>query len=244
MIGSMQEQMAQMGDELTRLQQVLNRTPAAQTQLKPQPLLTSDDQEKYGPELIDFAQRAAREAVAPQLTALEQENQRLRRDVVQTKQGAVYETLDGQLPNWRTINTSPRFLQWLRLPDLYSGRVRGELLKEAFTAASAPRVLQFFKGFITDEEATGNAVPISQQQPGAQPSPRIAAVPLETLAAPGAARPAPGNAQVPADKPIYTRQQIASFYTQVRQGYYAGREQEKAQLEADIFAAQREGRVR
>ena len=44
-------------------------------------------------------------------------------------------------------------------------------------------------------------------------------------------------------KPTYTREQIGQLYEQHRKGAYAGREQEWARQEADIFAAQREGRV-
>jgi hypothetical protein len=32
------------------------------------------------------------------------------------------------VPNWREINNHPRWLQWLNLPDPYSGDVRQDLL--------------------------------------------------------------------------------------------------------------------
>jgi hypothetical protein len=44
-------------------------------------------------------------------------------------------------------------------------------------------------------------------------------------------------------KPVYTREQIGELYELHRKGAYAGREAEWARQEADIFAAQREGRV-
>jgi hypothetical protein len=46
------------------------------------------------------------------------------------------------------------------------------------------------------------------------------------------------------EKPIYTRAQIAQLYELHRKGAYAGHETEWARQEADIFAAQKEGRVR
>jgi hypothetical protein len=49
---------------------------------------------------------------------------------------------------------------------------------------------------------------------------------------------------VPTDKPIYTRPQIKTLYEQHRRGAYLGREAEWTRIEADIFAAQREGRIR
>jgi hypothetical protein len=44
-------------------------------------------------------------------------------------------------------------------------------------------------------------------------------------------------------KPFYTRDQITRLYDQHRRGAYAGREAEWNRIEADLFAAQREGRI-
>jgi hypothetical protein len=243
-IGGLQEQVQEIGNELLRTQQLLpNARQRVQPQNQPTQLLTPQDRETYGDDLIDVVKRAAVEAVLPKLTELDQRTNQTNQHVRQEKQASLYEALSSQLPNWNEINTSDRFLAWLRLRDVYSGEVRHKMLREAFQAANAPRVLAFFKGFLAEEAATGN-VSVPQQQPQPQAAPRQAAVDIGTLTAPGRARPATGDTQVPVDKPIYTRSQIAGFYTQVRQGAFAGRDAEKARIEADIFAAQREGRVR
>ncbi len=240
-IGTMQEQMQQLGDELMRTQSMLQqRTPQAPQQ--PKKLVTDEDVKVYGPELLDVVTRAAEEAMAPKFAAMGQENQRLQAQVAQQAKAGMYNILDEQVPQWREINHNPRFVQWLRLPDIYSGEIRQSMLNRAFQAAQAPRVAAFFKGFVNDEVATGQMAPPTD--PRAAPAPRVAAVSLETLAAPGRARPATGDSQVPLDKPIYSRNQIADFYTLVRQGKYNGRDQDKQRDEAAIFAAQREGRVR
>lgn len=118
------------------------------------------------------------------------------------------------------------------------------MLDAAYGAASAPRVIAFFKGFVTDEIATGNmeAPAVTQQPPAA---PRQPAVDMALLSAPGRARPASGgNTPAPADdKPSFTRVQIAKFYNDVRAHVYDGRIAEKNSIEQAIFAAQREGRV-
>ena len=239
-IGSMQGQMSELGDELVRTQSLLTpRQPPQQQQ--PARLLTDQERADYGTELIEVVQKAALEAVAPEITTLKQQNQQLRQKVAQQDQQGIFAALDQAVPNWREINESDRFKAWCRLPDLYSGVLRGRLLNDAFRAGQAPRVAQFFRGFLTEEVATG-------QQSVTLPSAveRTAAVPLETLAAPGRAKPATGadSTGAPADKPIITRQQIAAFYDQVRKGAYAGRDADKARDEAIIFAAQREGRTR
>ena len=249
--GHMQEQMAQLGDELVRTQHMMMSPQNTARQAPPPPastLITPEDKQNYGDDLIDLTRRAAMDAVSPQLNELKQENQRLTQRLTKQSQMGVVQTLDQQIPNWRQINNDPQFKRWLSLPDIYSGVVRKQTLDAAYQAASAPRVLAFFKGFIADEAlVAGNATPDPTQIEQPAPSaPRQAAVPLERLAAPGRARPAGGNdaPNVPADKPVFTRSQISAFYDDVRRGVYAGRDAEKAAQERAIFAAQNEGRIR
>jgi hypothetical protein len=53
----------------------------------------------------------------------------------------------------------------------------------------------------------------------------------------------PARGRSSSGKPVYTRETIGQLYEAHRKGAYAGREQEWSRIEADIFAAQREGRV-
>lgn len=245
-IGSLQEQMSQMGDELMRVQQVLtnpniNRNPSLSPDIKPA-YITDEDVKNYGADLIDVTKRAALEAVAPTLTALQQENQRLNQQVSQQRTQGIYERLDESMPDWRQVNEDPRWRQWLRLRDFNSSPVRQEQLNMAMRAADAPRVLAFFKRFQDEEAATGQTSVSQPPQP--QSEPRVAAIPLASLASPGRLNPAPGNTQAPDAKPIWSHAEIKNFYNAVRTNYFAGRDADKARIEADIFAAQREGRVR
>ena len=244
-IGGMQEQMGQLGDELMRTQQLFrggNINPASTLpgDIKPA-FITPEDVNNFGEPLIDLTKRAALEAVAPTLTALQEENRRLNQQVNQQRQQNIYEKMDEAMPTWREVNSNPRWLAWLRLRDFNSAPLRQEQLNRAMQAADAPRVLDFFKRFLDEEVATGQ---MPAPQPTPPPAPVTAAIPLTTLAAPGRPNPAPGNTQVPDSKPVYTHQDIKDFYEYVRRGVYAGQEQLKQQIEADIFAAQREGRVR
>ena len=59
----------------------------------------------------------------------------------------------------------------------------------------------------------------------------------------GGAQPSSARGHGASGKPIYTRETIGQLYEAHRKGAYTGREQEWARQEADIFAAQREGRV-
>ena len=242
-IGAMQEQLQELGNELIRTQKVLNVQPGTQPVVPATPVVTDKDRTDYGDGIIDLVRRVASETVSPHLSLLEQENQRTRQALNQDRRQLMYSALDISVPNWDDINRRPEFKAWLRLRDIYSGEIRQQMLNKAFQAADAPRVANFFKGFIADEAATGNLAPVPPP-PAPLQAPRQAAIPLETLTAPGRARPATGDTQVPVEKPIFTHRQIAWFYDQVRRGAYIGREQQKAVDEAAIFAAQNEGRIR
>jgi hypothetical protein len=164
--------------------------------------------------------------------------------VRQTAQQRMENELDSRLPQWRDINVSARFKQWVGLRDVYSNQLRRNLIGEAAKAADAPRVAAFFQAFLNEEQATGQ-MPAPQQPPPEAPAPRQAAVDLGSLAAPGRAKPASGNGlAVAADKPVFTRAQISHFYSNAGRAAYAGREADRKRDEQALFAAQTEGRVR
>jgi hypothetical protein len=243
-VDEMQEQMVQLGNELLQTQRLL-RSRANQQQPDPTPpppaYVTEQDVQNYGGELVDFAQRAAIQAVHPHLQTLEAQNAELRQQLAKTARRSLDQMVEQAVPNFRQIDRDPRWHNWLLGIDLYTGRVRQELLDEAITAASAPRVISFFKGFLNEEVATGHLEPAGSPQ--AAP-PREPAIDLRSIAAPGRDRPANGSDySLPPDKPIYTRVTIRDLYAAHRKGAYNGREAEWNRIEADLFAAQREGRV-
>ena len=245
--GAMEHQMQELGQELVRTQSLL----AAARQAPPlgqdnrsvhNKLITDEDRSNYGQDLIDLTQRAAREAVGPELEALRTENQNLKKTVNTSVKQALFDQIGRAVPDWRAINQTVQWRTWLTLPNLYTGQIRQNMLNAAIAGAEAPKVIQLLRDFLAEANATGQVIqPAAQEQ---QPAPRTAAVPLDTLTAPGRARPNAGDIPQSADKPIFTRAQIAKFYDDSRRGLYAGREAEYRQTEADITAAQREGRIR
>ncbi len=254
MVGQLQEQITQIGDELIRTQASIGTRPppppqTPMSQLNDhKKLITDEDRSAYGEELIDLARRSAQDALGPEIAALRNQNDLLKRQVTSSGQKDITATLARDIPNWVSINRSPEFKHWLRLPNIYTGRVRQQMLNEAYQAADAPKVLQFFRDFLREGVATGQLQPVPQfEQPEpivAQPAPRQAAIPLEALASPGRAKPAPGDSSVPADQPYFTRSQVAQFYNDVRARRYEGNLGEKNRIEAQIFAAQASGRIK
>lgn len=210
-------------------------------------LLTDEDRNNYGEEMIDLIGRRAQEIAQPMVSKLEAEVERLKHQLANTNTVAaatakdrMEATLDQQLPEWRQININEEFKRWLDLPDPYSGVTRSQLANEAYQANDARRVLSFFNGFISEMAATspapGSVAPPAAAKPQHGPT-------LEDFAAPGRARTSAGHTQPPGEKPIITTTQIANFYEAKRRGAYAGKEDEANRLEAMIFEAQRERRV-
>ena len=245
-IQQLQQQMGELGDELIKTQGTIQQMqqPRQRPQPRTQPvrLVTQQDVDNYSPELIDLISRVAKQTVAPDISDVAREVQSTKHDVQKTAQQGVYGELNAKVPNWREININPRFKAWCALPDGYSGRVRGVMLKEAFAAADANRVVNFFNGFLQEEIATG-------QMPGPQAepvTPRTAALPIQTIVAPGRGiHPNPGGTSADTTGVReWTRADIQTFYANVRRGAYLGREKEKQALEAQLWAAQNSGRVR
>src|SRR5262249_34418005 len=119
--------------------------------------LTREDEQNFGPELLDVAIRAARHGLSPELQQLREENQQLHDEVSRATKLAIDRELDAAVPDWRAINNDERFHQWLLLPDTYSGIIRDRLLKDAAAAANAQRVISIFQGFLREVGAAGQA---------------------------------------------------------------------------------------
>lgn len=218
----------------------------------PQPvrLVTDQERQDYGDEFLQVVGKRAKEEYAPEFEQLAARLRRLEgrvdgvgQVIEKTQTQDVYSVLASQVPNWQQVNRSAEFKQWVDQPDLYSGRKRVDLLKEAFTGHDAKRVVAFFKGFLT--EAAGPPSNPQGQPPSAPPLPgngQASGKPsLEDFAAPGGARSAPQN--LPPDKPVYTSAWIAKFTQDKLRGVYRGREADAEAIERDIYAAQHEGRI-
>lgn len=239
-------------ERVTSLEQVIATMSVTAPQPAPAPApvvveeITAAEREAYGEDFLNIVKKQAGAQVTPQVAQLQEEinNLRSRLDNVgefvgETTRERTHAYLNQHTPNWLELNNDPRFIEWLSLPDPYTGAIRHELLKAAYAKFDAPRVNAFFQGFLAQE-----AAPAPQPEPSPTPAPVAAPkVPLETLAAPGRAKTAATN-PVPAEKPIFTRAEITQFYVDVANGKYVGRETEKDRIEKQISDAAKDMRVR
>lgn len=248
---ALEQQLSQAADRMSILENRLNELASAPPPAPVAPpapptrLVTEEEENNFGTEMLDVIGRRARETISPELAELrammagiEQKLTGTAEAQKQTSRQSMLGKLNSDLPEWKQINVQPEFKAWLALPDPYFGVSRLGALKTAFEQNDTARVLNFFNGFVSELAAStpANDPEIISPAPPARPS-------LETLAAPGRAR-SSAQPTAPAEKQIITTADIDAFYAAVRKGLYNGREAEKLSLEQELFAAQREGRVR
>lgn len=245
-----ESQIRQMSDQITSLQNVIaamelrasSPVPVENTQTER--LITPEEEQDYGSEFLNVVGKKAKEEILQankkyeaKIAELEAKLQGVDGYVAQDARSRMEQSLDERIPNWRDINFNPDFLSWLKLPDPYSGVIRHELLKAAYQRSDSPRVLAFFNGFLAEEAAVDPVIgETGRTEAPAKPS-------LEKFAAPGRAKTAAASG-APAEKPIFTRADIAKFYADSAAGKYRGKEADKNRIEGQIFEAEREGRIK
>lgn len=245
-----QQQMTQQAERIASMERLISTMQASTPQhvesneLKAERLITPEEEADYGPDFLQVVGKKAKEELLPELrkaydkiSSLEAQLKGVGSYVQQDAQGRMMESLDREMPGWREQNVNPEFLQWLALPDPYSGDIRHNMLKAAWERHDGPRVAAFFKGFLAEEAAYRG--PASSETP-ASPAGKVS---LENFAAPGRAKTAAASV-APAEKPIITSAQISRFYADCAAGRYNGRNDEKLKFEKAIFEAQREGRIK
>lgn len=243
----MQSRMAQMEQLLSSLSAAPSVAPQ---QMTTQSFVSDTEREEYG-ESLDVMRKVSREELVPligKLSALENainqiagnlnttivpQVQQVARQQAMSAEDKFWGGLNSTIPNWQQINNDPDFQSWLLEFDPLTGVTRQMYLEQAQNALDVSRVAAFFNTFI---QATGKYA-----NANAQPNRSASASELEKQVAPGRGRStgAP-NSQAARQ---YTPDDIRTFFTDVRQGKYKGREAERDRLERDIFAAQREGRI-
>lgn len=221
-----------------------SRSPAGNRRLVKDEEITT-----FGADLHDFVARTARDAVAQDLEAkvapvvkrvdaVANTATQAAQKAAQADEALVVETLTRMVPNWKQLNEDDSFNDWLDGEDPYNGALRRDMLNQAFKRHDAPRVVAFFTGYLK-EHAT-----IAPPPPAAEPQVPAPQRRLEDFVAPGAPKANTGGAQEGSGKRVWTASEISAHYRNVSQGKYRTKPEQLKSIEADIFAAQKEGRIR
>lgn len=235
----------ELSSRVSQLESLLGDLKKQETPVQEAPvekLITEDDVKEYG-DSIDVMRRAAKEEVAGQLgrvAQLEKEIAELKGVVPQVQQvqqqqktsseKQFWDVLNREVPNWNEINSNPDFQSWLLEVDPLTGISRQTYLEDAQRKQDAGRVINFFNAFAKVSGVDNSARDKSATQ----------SAELQKQVAPKRGR---AGQPVNNDAKTYSPKDIEKFFTDVRKGKYKGREDERARMERDIFAAQQEGRI-
>jgi hypothetical protein len=233
-------QMREMSQQVQTLITEAAVAKAQQTKQEPVPaktLITEQDKEAFGSDLLDLIDRATEQKLAGNRdleAQLRAEINELKgklgnvteRQVVSDKDR--YEaSLSAQVPDWEAMNVDQGFLTWLAEVDPVYGMPRQYALTNAYESLDANRTATIFK----------------QYKATLAPSPRPQANrELQRQVAPTRSHTSPAPTTSTADKRVYSTQDIDSFYAEWRRGMID--EAEAVQIERDIHAAINEGRIR
>lgn len=212
-------------------------------------VLTEEEIADYGEDLIGVIERKAREMAISefepvvadlrnQIISLSQKVGVTGEKIAVREQNEVFAVLDRDIKDWRAVNTSQAFKDWLELTDPFSGQTRKKLLIDGFDAKDALRVKSFFEGFLKENAA------VSSETTGAPAGEagNTSTLKLEDYIAPGTPK-GGGQAGAPKEKRKWTRKEIGTFYSGIQKGHFKNRPEDKARIEADIVSATVEGRI-
>lgn len=226
----------------------------------PRELVSKRELEAFDTDLLDVAKRFVMQDVLPELAKLRKQITDLstkvgeanatastvKNTVAKSARQQMYAHLNEQVRGWEKINDEQEFKAWLAERDPFSGEQRNTLLLRAYERNDGPTVANFFKTFKAEHASTtgdepAGSVPADDGNPAPAAADTRPKVDPSALVAPGRGRNAPHNGAQ--QKILWTPQDIARFYADVKHGVYKSKPDEHARLEADIFAAQKEGRV-
>jgi hypothetical protein len=206
-----------------------NKTPS---------LITEQDKEAFGPDLIDLIERATeakvstfREREAQLLGELKELKGKIgdvtERQVVSDKDRFL-SGLGQQVPDWEALNVNQGFLTWLQEIDPVYGIPKQVALNNAYENLDVARVAAIFNAY-------------KSVVAPAQPAKQKANQELQRQVAPTRSRATTEPADA-SNTRIWTEAEISSFYSDYRRGLVDA--DDAVRIEKEIHAAASEGRVR
>jgi hypothetical protein len=215
------------------------KAKASMTQQEPSKpsLITEQDKEAFGPDLIDLIERATEskisnfrqreEQLVNKIKELEGQLGNVSERQVMSDKDRFFMGLAQQVPDWEQINEDQGFLAWLQQVDPVYGVPKHTALTHAYESQDVLRVATIFKAYKDTLAPKQTSKPKNQE--------------LQRQVAPTRSK----NGQDPADaqnQQIWTDVLIQQFYDEARRGLISS--DDVVRIENDISAAIAEGRYR
>ena len=226
----------------TQVQTLIGEVERAKVQ-QPEPmkqvesLITEQDREAFGPDLIDLIERAAQSKIAntqgresdlvSRIKELENQLGNVSERQVVSDKDRFLNGLSQQVPEWEVLNTDQGFLNWLQEVDPVYGMPKQIALTNAYENLELNRVATIFKAY-------KSLLPAKTEKPQLNPE-------LQRQVAPTRSR----SASQPVDQTndrYFNEREIAEFYDDWRRGLIDN--DEAVKMEKEIHTAIAAGRVR
>lgn len=230
-MAEMQQRLQDQEQERTRLESQVAELNELRRKSVPDDLFSDDERELIGEDLMPVLTRVTRtlaeretqplaEQVQSLKRAMDEQRKRNQQRSQQADNRSFAERIVAAKEDAPTVDADPGFHEWLNSADPLSGMSNGELYKRAWNNRDVGRVVSLYEQW---QKHTG----------GSQTDPRE-----------GRITPAPAAEQSrsTADGRIWTDDAVTQLYEQWRRGDISDKQAEA--LEADFFAAQRDGRYR
>jgi hypothetical protein len=230
----MQEQIHSLIAEKAKLEAAHSVAPAEPVKS----LITEQDKEAFGTDLIDLIERATESKISgfkaregELLSEINELKAQLgdvsERQVVSDKDRFLF-SLGQKVPDWEQLNVDSGFLQWLSEVDPVYGMPRQYALTNAYNALDVDRVAKIFNTFKAS---------VAPKPTDKQPKPS-----LQSQVAPTRSRATSAPTATDANQKFWSQPEIEEFYSEWRRGYLD--DEEAVRMEKEIHAAIAEGRVR
>lgn len=227
----------QLQEQIDELRSQLRSMQEKAKEPETQRLVTDDDVNSFGEDLIDVQRRVAREVFTEYVTPLQREverltgeNKKLLEQVDGTSSQVIETRFDTQLrrlvPDFDQVNADQRWVAWLNEVDPVLRAPRRTAAQSAFDAADAEGVAHYV-----------NLFKQSLEQPSAPPQKE-----LERQVAP--TRSNASSSKTTPDGKVYTESETQRLFERVAHLNRQGKLDEATKLEAELTAAYIEGRVR
>lgn len=225
-------------NELQKLRNEFQQQQQATQEKVTSSLVTDEDVESFGNDLIDLQKRVAKQTYLEAKAEFDAERKQLEAKIAQLEgqlggvnqqvSASNYDRFLGKVsqlvPDWEQVNTNQGFLKWLSEVDPLVGKPRQALMDEAAGAMDANRVSAIFNAY------KSLVAPVKKSNSD-----------LQRQVSPSKTASSSQNQQPKSSGKVWSQREIQQFYQDVAQGRIKG--DVAAKLEAELNAAVVEGRV-
>ena len=173
--GQIRELQAQLDAQAKALTEIQSKPATPPEPAKP--LVTADDEESFGSDLVNLMRRVATEstvpvadrlarleAVANQLSTLQQQVSEVSTSQAETAEERFYAKLTEAVPDWEAVDKEQGWLDWLAEYDPVAGAIRQTALNAAGANLDFNRVIALFNQWKSLQPAVAPAPVVSQNQ--------------------------------------------------------------------------------